>query len=82
VHAVFSDASKAFDQVLHIKLFEKLIPSANVFCMATETLAQETNHTNKMGHTLSDPFRVTNGVTQGEVLSPYLFAVYLDDFVH
>jgi len=25
VHAVFSDASKAFDRVLHMKLFEKLI---------------------------------------------------------
>jgi len=28
---------------------------------------------------LSEPFRVTNGVIQGRVLSPYLFAVYLDD---
>jgi len=25
VHAVFLDASKAFDRVLHMKLFEKLI---------------------------------------------------------
>jgi len=27
----------------------------------------------------SEPFRVTNVVRQGGVLSPYLFAVYLDD---
>jgi len=27
---------------------------------------------------LSEPFHVTNGVIQGRVLSPYLFAVYLD----
>jgi len=26
----------------------------------------------------SEPFHVTNGVRQGVVLSPYLFAVYLD----
>jgi len=26
----------------------------------------------------SSPFTVTNGVRQGGVLSPYLFAVYLD----
>ena len=28
---------------------------------------------------LSESFHVTNGVRQGEVLSPYLFSVYLDD---
>jgi len=28
---------------------------------------------------LSEPFHVANGVIQGRVLSPYLFAVYLDD---
>jgi len=33
----------------------------------------------KWGKHLSEPFHVTNGVRQGGVLSPYLFAVYLDD---
>jgi len=33
----------------------------------------------KWGNRLSEPFHVTNGVRQGGVLSPYLFAVYLDD---
>jgi len=28
---------------------------------------------------LSEPLRITNQVRKGEVLSPYLFAVYLDD---
>jgi len=32
----------------------------------------------KWGMHLSEPFHVTNGVKQGGVLSPYLFAVYLD----
>ena len=31
------------------------------------------------GKHLPEPFHVTNGVTQRGVLSPYLFAVYLDD---
>jgi len=32
------------------------------------------------GSYFSDPFTVTNGLRQGEVLSLYLFVVYLDDF--
>ena len=32
VHAVFLDASKAFDQVLHMKLFEKLIQRKVPMC--------------------------------------------------
>jgi len=51
----------------------------NVFCAAAETLVQWTNDANKMGKHLSEPFHVTNGVRQGGVLNPYLFAVYLDD---
>ena len=30
-------------------------------------------------HLWSEPLHVSNGVRQGGVLSPYLFAVYLDD---
>jgi len=33
----------------------------------------------KWGKHLSEPFHVPNGVRQRGVLSPYLFAVYLDD---
>jgi len=32
VHVVFSDASKAFDRVLHMKLFEKLIQRKVPMC--------------------------------------------------
>ena len=33
----------------------------------------------KWGTNNSSPFTVTSGVRQGGVLSPYLFAVYLDE---
>ena len=33
----------------------------------------------KWGNDFSDSFRVSNGVRQGGVLNPYLFALYLDE---
>ena len=33
----------------------------------------------RWGGSLSRSFKVTNGVRQGGVLSPYLFAIYMDD---
>jgi len=33
----------------------------------------------RLGTNYSSPFTVTNGIRQGGVLSPYLFAVYLDE---
>ena len=35
----------------------------------------------KWGNCLSSPFSVSNGVRQGGVLSPYLFALYIDDLL-
>ena len=33
----------------------------------------------RWGDCISSPFRVSNGVRQGGILSPYLFNVYMDD---
>jgi len=42
-------------------------------------LVQATDHASKMGYQLLIPLYLTNGVRQAGVLSPYLFAVYLDE---
>ena len=80
VHAVFLDASEVFDRAPHIKLFEKLIQRKVPMCFMRlmKHWYEEQTMQLKWGKHLSQPF-VTNGVRQRGVLSPYLFAVYLDD---
>jgi len=38
-----------------------------------------TEYASKIGYQLLIPFTVTNGIRQGGVLRPYLFAVYLNE---
>jgi len=70
VHTVFSDASKAFGRVLHMKLFEKLIQRKVPMCFVCllKTLLQGTKDANKMGQAFFRPFHVSNGVRQGGAL--------------
>ena len=76
----FLDASKAFDLVDHLKLFGILkkrgfpLPILRFLC--SWYCKQEMKV--QWGSCLSRGFSVSNGVRQGGVLSPYLFAVYLD----
>ena len=76
----FLDASKAFDLVDHHKLFGILkkrglpIPILRFLC--SWYCKQEMKV--QWGSCLSRGFSVSNGVRQGGVLSPYLFALYLD----
>jgi len=81
VHAMFLDASKAFDQVLHMKLFEKLIQRKMPMCFVRllKHWYKEQTMQIKWGKHFFEPFHVSHGVRQEGVRSPYLFAVYLDD---
>ena len=81
VYTCFLDASKAFDHVNHWTLFTKLInrkvPLLFVRIIVFWYRAQLFCFT--WGSCMSDSFRITNGVRQGGILSPRLFAVYLDE---
>lgn len=77
------DISKAFDKVSHFKLFSKLldrnVPSNIVLlllCWYTKCFVAV-----RWGGSLSAPFRVMSGVRQGGVLSPTLFAIYIDELI-
>ena len=81
VFTCFFDASKAFDKVNHWNLFNKLIlrgvPAFIIrillFWYRSQTFCV------KWGSHTSRYFNVTNGVRQGSILSPHLFAIYVDD---
>ena len=83
VHVLLLDASKAFDRVDYIKLFNKLVKRG--MCPLTIRLLLNMYIQQKLqvkwNNHKSYKFNVTNGVRQGGVLSPFLFSVYMDELL-
>ena len=81
VFSAFLDATKAFDKINHQILFKKLVlrgvPIYFVRLLWYWYKSQSTQVS--WGGQMSSSFSVSNGVRQGGVLSPFLFAVYIDD---
>ena len=80
VHAVFLDASKAFDKVHYVKLFRLLLSKGMCPTVARLLLNLYTSQgiRVKWDSHVTDLFSTMNGVKQGGVLSPILFTVYMD----
>lgn len=79
----FLDASKAFDKVLHFSLFKKLL-ERGVPVALVETLKNwygSLRCSVRWNSVLSESFAIHCGVRQGGILSPYLFAIYVDDLI-
>ena len=77
------DASKAFDCVCHLTLYNKLLqrnlPPIIVRLLFSWYSDQKSSVLRN--NSLSQKFSVSNGVRQGGVLSPILFIVYIDDLL-
>ena len=83
VFVLMLDASKAFDRVNYCKLFGELLKRDISQIVLRLLLYMYTSQTLrvKWGHTVSNYFTVRNGVKQGGVLSPLLFAIYTDSLL-
>ena len=80
VYTCFLDASKAFDRINHWTLFKKLI-DCNVPLLIVRILVfwyQMQLVCVKWGKSVSQYFSIANGVRQGGILSPKLFALYMN----
>ena len=77
------DASKAFDKVRYCKLFDELLERNISLVVLRILIYMYMNQTLRVQwcQTLTSSFKVCNGVKQGVVLSPILFAVYVDSLL-
>ena len=81
MYLCFLDASKAYDRVNHWHLFKKLL-DRKIPCVIIRLLLvwyRTQKFLVKWCDVLSGPFRVSNGVRQGGILSPMLFNVFIDE---
>ena len=83
VFVLMLDASKAFDRFNYCKLFGELLKRDISPIVLRLLLYMYTSQKLrvKWGHTVSNYFTVRNGVKQGGVLSPLLFAIYTDSLL-
>ena len=75
------DISKAFDKISHQALFLKLIKRKTPYCLVKvlKNWYENCFCQVKWEQTVSKFFRLDHGIRQGGILSPFLFAVYVDD---
>ena len=82
MHSVSLDAAKAFDKLWRVGLFYKLIDYVDpVIWRILFNYYSDSFIIVCVDGLLSDPFRTSEGVKQGGILSPFLFNFFLDDLI-
>ncbi|CAG5100682.1 Similar to jockey\pol: RNA-directed DNA polymerase from mobile element jockey (Drosophila funebris) [Cotesia congregata] len=83
LHGLFVDFRRAFDSVPYDLLWKKLfnLGVSPKLIKILRNLYNLAKFQVKSGHHLSNKFDITEGVLQGEILSPTLFILYLHDIV-
>ena len=79
VYVLLLDASKAFDKVAFKLRDRSMCP--RITKLLHHMYTNQSCYV-KWGNAHSDSFNVSNGVKQGEVISPLLFSCYIDKLFH
>jgi Reverse transcriptase (RNA-dependent DNA polymerase) len=83
LYCFFVDLSKAFDNIKHSTLWVKLnkLGLSQKFVNCVKTIYDNTKGCVKTSKGETNTFEITQGVLQGESLSPTLFILYMNDIV-
>ena len=81
--ACFVDFRKAFDTIWHEALFVKLLRNniGGPFYHVIKYMYTSNSSAIKLDGNLTDPLQIKKGVRQGDILSPLLFNIFINDIV-
>ena len=82
LYACFFDLHKAYDSINRVRLFYLLLKNFSIggnFLSTLQNIYDVNNIFVKVSGGLTDPFFTTTGLKQGDVLSPILFNLFLND---
>ena len=80
---VLLDISKAFDSICHDLMLSKLrrIGVANAACNWFRSYLSQRNQVVNIANCISDPLPLSVGVSQGSIVGPVLFTLYVNDLL-
>lgn len=84
LYSVFVDFKGAFDNIDHLLLWSELrkINVSTKFIRIIRDMYSKAYAKVRTSNGLTEPFKINSGVLQGEVLSPILFSLFLNELVN